>query len=259
MLSKEELQTRKGFANGSEAGTITGDDEQKKIELFLEKTDQKEPEDLTFVQPVRFGEVTEGINIEFSQQKLGKLITSQQQTVTSDEYPWLRATLDGMVDGHIVECKCVSAFAKKDEIRNRYFPQVQQQMLLVGASKAYLCVFFGTLSHEIFEIEADPIFQSQLADVTRKFMECVKNRTPPVVFSNVHVPVEPIHRVDMSASNEWGNSANIWISNQGYAKSFDEAAKTLKSLTPADAVEAYGAGLRVMRSKSGSLSIRKDK
>ena len=259
MLTPEELEIRKSYANASEAGIITGTDAEKQFNLYLEKIGSKEPDDLTWVQPVRFGEVTEALNIEFAEHKLGKKVTALQQAVISDEYPWMRATLDGMIDGHILECKCVSAFGKEDEQKAKYYPQVQQQMLITGAKKAYLSIFFGTLKHEIFEIEADPIFQSLLAESTRKFMECVKNRIPPVQIDSVHVPVAPINRVDMSGSNEWGNHAAIYTANYGYAKQYDLAVKELKALTPADAFEAYGAGVRVTRSKTGSLTIRKEK
>jgi putative phage-type endonuclease len=259
MLTPEELEIRKSYANASEAGIITGTDAERQINLYLEKIGHKEPDDLTWVQPVQFGVLTEPFNIALTGHKLGKEVTALQQAVISDEYPWMRATLDGMVDGHVLECKCVSAFAKPEEQQQKYYPQVQQQMLLTGAKKAYLSIFFGTLKHEIIEVEADAIFQSQLADVTRRFMECVKNRVPPASIDSVHVPIAAINRVDMSGSNEWGNHAAIYTANYGYAKQYDLAVKELKALTPADAFEAYGAGVRVTRSKTGSLTIRKEK
>jgi hypothetical protein len=109
-----------------------------------------------------------------------------------------------------------------------------------------------------FEIDADPIYQGQLISNERNFWESVQNGTPPVAVA-VKAPVEPIRKIDMTGNNEWANHADIWIKNQGYAKSFDASVKAIKELVEADAVEAFGHGIKASRSKSGSITIRKEK
>lgn len=255
-LSKEELQIRKGFANASEAGIILGADDDKKLRLYQEKVGEVEPEDLSRVLPVRIGEATEALNLEFLSFHLGYPVTAQQITVESEEFPWMRATLDGMVGNFVAEAKHVNQSVKPDEILARYTPQVQQQMLLTGAPLAYLSVFFGTMNHEVFEIEADPIFQAQLAETTRRFMECVRDRIPPVDLPSVAVPVEAVRRVDFEGNNEWASHAYVYLSNKGYAKAFDEATKTLKELVEPDVAEAYGHGVVITRSKTGRMTIK---
>ena len=69
----------------------------------------------------------------------------------------------------IFEAKHVSAFAKPEEIQSRYYPQLQHCMKVTGATKAYLSVFYGTLKHEVYVVEADPLYQAQLVAAERAF------------------------------------------------------------------------------------------
>lgn len=154
----------------------------------------------------------------------------------------------------VFEAKHVSAFAKPDEIKQRYFPQLQHNMKVTGAQKAFLSVFYGTLKWECYEVDADPLYQAQLVAVEEAFWRCVETGEPPVA---VHVPepIEPIRKVDMTGNNQWGVHAHIWVSNAGYAKAFETAAKSLKELVEKDVIEASGNGVIVKRNKAGALSI----
>lgn len=158
----------------------------------------------------------------------------------------------------VFEAKHVSAFQKEDEILQRYFPQLQHNMRVCGLSKAYLSVFFGTQKHTVFEVDADPIYQGQLIATERNFWECVQNGTPPVAVK-IDAPIEAVRRVDMTGNNEWANHAHVWISNQGYAKTFEASVKAIKELIELDVQEAFGHGIKASRSKSGAISIRKEK
>lgn len=158
----------------------------------------------------------------------------------------------------IFEAKHVSAYAKSDEIKQRYYPQLQHCMLVTGAQKAYLSVFYGTLKWECYEVEADPLYQAQLIAAERAFWACVETGDPPCVI-NVPVPVEAIRVVEFEGNNQWAVHAHLWTSNKGYAKAFDTAAKSLKEMVPEDAKEAFGHGVRITRSAAGSLTIREEK
>ena len=257
-LSAEELEERLGFANASEAPIIVSDRVDDIIRLWREKRREIEPEDLSWVIPVQVGSATEDFNIAYYEYLTGRKVADRQRVVYSKRYPWMRTTLDGVDDGCPVEAKHIRAFYPVDKIIPRFNAQVQQQMLLLDAPKAYLSVIIGTFDHAVFEIEADPIFQSQLIDATRRFMDCVTTGEPPVV-SEIKTPVVPVRKVDMSNSNSWAQQANIWLSNKGYAKAFETATKEIKSLVEDDAIEAYGAGIVAKRAKNGNISIREAK
>lgn len=155
----------------------------------------------------------------------------------------------------VFEAKHVSAFAKEEEVFNRYYPQLQHCMKVTGASKAYLSVFFGTMKHQVFEVQADPLYQAQLVAAERAFWACVENGTPPVAI-NIPEPVEAIRRVDMTGNNEFAVHAHLWLTTKAYAKSNETAAKSMKAMVEDDVVEASGHGVVISRSKTGSLTIR---
>lgn len=158
----------------------------------------------------------------------------------------------------VFEAKHVSAFAKEDEIVRRYHWQLQHCMMVTGATKAYLSVFFGTLKHVVFEVEADPLSQAQLLAAERAFWACVETGTPPAVI-NVPAPVEAIRRVDMTGNNGWADAADKWLSTKAHAKTFETAVKAIKELVEADVVEAIGHGITASRSKAGAITIRETK
>lgn len=247
---------------GSDANIIMGGDEEKILRLWREKRGEVEPEDLSRVLPVQMGTFTEPFNVQWFEQEMDKRVISQGDTRVSAEHPWMRCNLDGEVsEGALLavfEAKHVSAFAKPEEIQRRYYPQVQHCMAVTGAQKAYLSVFYGTLKWECYTIEADPLYQAQLIAAERAFWACVESGDPPCAI-NVPVPVEAVRRVDMEGSNEWAVHAHLWISNKGYAKAFEVAAKSIKEMVPDDAVEASGHGIVASRSKAGSISIRESK
>jgi predicted phage-related endonuclease len=239
-----------------------GGDEEKILRLWREKRGEIEPENLDDVLPVQMGVWTEPFNAAWFERVTGKRVVSRGDTRVSMDHPWMRCNLDGEVshDGMISvwEAKHVSAFAKEDEIVRRYHWQLQHCMLVTGVTKAYLSVFFGTLKHVVFEVDADPLSQAQLVAAERAFWACVETGEPPVAI-NVQAPVEAVKRVDMTGSNSWAEHADKWIATKGYAKTFETATKALKELVEADVVEAFGHGITVKRNKAGNLSISESK
>lgn len=158
----------------------------------------------------------------------------------------------------VFEAKHVSAFQTEEAILERYFPQLQHNMRVCGLRKAFLSVFFGTMKWKVFEVDADPIYQDQLIAAERNFWECVKNGTPPVAV-HIPAPIEAVRKVDMSLNNAWADAAGDWHQNYAPAKAFEAAAKRIKELVEPDVQEASGHGIKASRSKTGAITIRKEK
>ena len=59
----------------------------------------------------------------------------------------------------------------------------------------------------------------------------------------------------MSSSNAWAEFAGIFARTRAAFTEHEEAKTELKRLTPEDAKEAIGHGLRARRSKSGAVSF----
>lgn len=96
----------------------------------------------------------------------------------SDEHPLFRASFDGLTSSGIpVECKCIPKKEAFDEVVaegsnssrfKRYWPQVQQQMLVSQADHAWLC-FWHEGEYAEFRIERDEAFAKALVEKGEKF------------------------------------------------------------------------------------------
>jgi len=263
-LTEKQKAFRKQGIGGSDANIIMSGDAEKILRLWKEKRGEIQPEDLSRVLPVRMGSFTEAFNVTWFEEETGKVVVRQGEQILSSEFTFMLCTLDGETSASsdairaVFEAKHVSAFQTEEAILERYFPQLQHSMRVCGHQKAFLSVFFGTMKWKLFEIDADPIYQGQMIAAERNFWECVQNGNPPVAVE-MKAPVEAIRKVDMTGSNEWANHADVWLKNQGYAKAFDASVKAIKELVEADVMEAFGHGIKASRSKSGSITIRKEK
>jgi len=92
----------------------------------------------------------------------------------------------------------------------------------------------------------------------QRFWECVQNGIAPVIVAQKYTgPVD--RKVDMTGNNVWASAAAEFLKNQAAAKLFETAKAELKEMVPVDAVEAFGHGIAIKRSKTGSLTIKESK
>lgn len=95
------------------------------------------------------------------------------QVVESLEHPWMIASLDGIdIDGEfIVEIKCPNAkdhqLAKSGKIPDKYIPQLQHQLAVVGLKSGHYFSFDGQDGH-IVPFERD---EAMIAEILRKESE----------------------------------------------------------------------------------------
>src|SRR5690606_2627682 len=102
--------------------------------------------------------------------------------LTSSEYRWRRATLDGVVEarGAVWEAKHVNAFAKPDGVLEKYMPQLQHNMAVAGLDHATLSVLYGNHKWECYEVAADWMYQDELLAAEQRFWEAVCSGKPPL-------------------------------------------------------------------------------
>lgn len=252
----------------SERRTRIGGSDVRKIvdgrwhDLWLEKTGRAEPEDLSWVLPVQIGIITEPLNIAFFEHATEHRVFARGNVYRHPAYSFIGATLDGLtqIEGHpaIVQCKHVSAFAKIEEVEQRYFPQVMHECLVTGASLGFLSVLIGTHKHAIIECRRDAEYAARLLDLERTFWSFVEADKPPPEQQPLPAPVKPEQwrTVDFSGSNSWTVAAADWLAFRDAAKTFEKAEKGLKSLIEPDVGKAFGAGIVATRNKAGAISIR---
>jgi len=262
-LSAENLATRKNYIGGSDANILMNGTPEDIHNLYLQKIGEADGPDLDWVLPVQIGVQTEPLNVRFFEHETGKAVNLDQPVVVSPDHEFRRATLDGFIldDNAVFEAKHLNQFAKIDEVTQKYMPQLTHNMEVCGVSKAYLSVFIGTFTHEIVEVELDTFYAATLLEREQEFWACVQSKTPPEGMEVVEAPALPteFRTVDMTGNNQWSDFAMDWTENKKAAALFEKSKKGLRELIEPDVGLAYGHGVQIKRSKSGSLIVGKEK
>jgi predicted phage-related endonuclease len=248
------------FIGGSDARIIMGDDEAALLRLWREKRGEVEPEDLSGNLVVQLGLATEVLNRRWYEANTGQVITDIQKQVQHPALRWMRATLDGRVEGcdTVFEAKFMLPWSFSEEAAaEKYMPQLQHNMWVVAARTAVLSIITGGGKWVEIATHADPLYQHLIVTAERKFWRCVESGEPPRLFG-VEPPkprIEAVRIVDMSASNSWAEFAGLFRSTQQAFLDHERSKTELKALMPDDAKEAIGHGVRAKRSKSGAVSF----
>src|SRR5215212_2094551 len=251
-------QNRRTFIGGSDARVIMGRDDEALVRLWREKRGEAEPQDLSGNLLVQFGCATEALNRHWFERETARSLHKIQRFIRHPRLEWIAATLDGMVreDGAVFEAKFMLPFSfSQESAAEKHMAQLQHNMLVTGAQRAYLSILTGAAQWVL--IEADPVYQSVLMQVERIFWRCVTTGEVPHGFSaeppRAKLPL--VRVVDMSASNAWAEQAALFARTRAAHEEHERARGELKALVPEDAREAIGHGLRAKRSKSGAISF----
>ena len=250
---------RRSFLGGSDANIILSGDAERLMRLWREKRGEAEPEDLSNVLAVMLGCWTEAFNRQWYEMLSGEKVRGVGERLVCSRHPWRRCTLDGLVErsGAIWEAKHTSAFAKRDEVLERYMPQLQHNMAVAGADRAILSVIFGNHKYEMIEIASDWLYQLELLEAEEEFWDCVVSGREPVPAAPPPTP-RPIgtRELCLAGNNSWASAAHDWLANRDAAKAHASAVTLIKSLIDDDVARAFGHGIEAKRSRSGAITIR---
>jgi predicted phage-related endonuclease len=258
-LTTSVLEQRRTGIGGSDANVILSGDEEKLLRLWREKRGDAAPEDLSGSLPVMLGCWTETFNRQWYEHLSGERVTASGQILLCPRHQWRRCTLDGRVgsDGAVWEAKHTNAFAKSDEVLERYMPQLQHNMAVAGAERAVLSVIFGNHKYEMIEVAADWLYQLELLEAEEEFWNCVVTGREPIALPPPPAP-RPIgtRELCLEGNNAWASAAVDWLSHRDAAKAHGCATTVIKSLVEQDVCRAFGHGIEAKRSKSGAITIR---
>jgi len=258
-LAGPTADERRSFIGGSDANVILSGDGEKVVRLWREKRGEAEPEDLSRVLPVMLGCWTEAFNRQWFEQLAGERVGSIGEHVACARRSWRRCTLDGVVEGSgaLWEAKHTSAFARSDEVLERYMPQLQHNMAVTGRERAVLSVIFGNHKYEMIEVASDWLYQLELLEAEEEFWDCVQTGKEPVPLTPPPPP-RPIgtREVCLEGNNAWASAAFDWLQHRDAAKRHASAVTSIKSLVEADVARAFGHGIEAKRSRSGAITIR---
>lgn len=256
-LSAAQIEARKGKLTASRVAYLMVGDAAKIMQLYLEMIGEAEPEDMSAIWPVRLGEATEQLNLEWVERS-GVSLSRRGEVVVHPTIDWAACTLDAWCDtlDCPVECKHVGGREPLEIVIDRYQPQMQWQMFITGADQCCLSVIMGASIPVIEWIPFDEAYADEIFRRGAQFMEFVRKRQPPVVLDPVPPPVDATKVIDMSSSNVWGDQAAVWLATKQSADECKTAEKILKSLVPEDARRCHGANVQITRDRAGRLSLR---
>jgi putative phage-type endonuclease len=119
-------------------------------------------------------------------------ISIMPKVVVHPERTWQMASLDGITfDGTtIVEIKCPNkethALAEKGIIPDHYMAQVQHQLSVTGAEKAFYFSYNGERG-SLVEVFADDKFIAKMIEKEEAFYQCMLNQTAPELIERDYV------------------------------------------------------------------------
>jgi predicted phage-related endonuclease len=262
MLSPDQLKARLGKLTASRVAVLMRGDAEGIMNLWRELTGDPTyiPEDLSHVWPVRLGEATETLNLNWYAMK-GNRVSRRGDVAQHPSIEWAAATLDGWDDDlHcVIECKHVGGREPLEIVIERYQPQMQWSMECTGAKQCALSVIMGASPPIVEYIEYEPAYAAEMVRRGKQFMDHVAARTPPVILDPVPAPIVADRTVDMSGNETWQRHATQWLQVRGAADTARECEKVLKSIVPENAKKAFGFGVRITRDRVNRLSLREDR
>ncbi len=259
-LSPAQIAARDGRLTASRVACLMTGDREKIMAVWRDLVGDPDgvDDDLSGVWPVRLGETTETLNLDWYERRTGRPVIRRGEVVLHPKAEWAACTLDGWDSFYPcpVEAKHVGGRESLTTIVQRYQPQLHWQMIVTGASMAALSVIEGANAPVVEHIAFDEAYGAELWRRAEMFMACVWAMTPPFPLEPASTPVRAERVYDMAGSNEWGSDAAAWLAHRDAKKTFEAAEKNLKALVPSDAARCHGYGIEAKRDRANRLSIR---
>lgn len=175
---------RLSYIGGSEAyDACIGD----RLKVYLLKTGELQPDDLSGVEPVAWGSILEAVVANQYQERNGVKIQRRRRLVRHPRFPFIGAHIDRLIlDGKgILEVKTTGLGKMGDwgdeaeEVPPRYLFQVQHYLGVLGREYVDFAVLFGGQFYRQFRIERDEAFISNIVDLEGELWDRIQRRDPP--------------------------------------------------------------------------------
>ncbi len=185
MFTAEE---RRNYIGGSDIAVIMGMSRWKTpLKLWLEKTGEADPDDLSQIEAVQLGTELEEFVAQKFARTTGKQVRKQSKMYVHKNYPFMASHIDRLITGtdEILECKTCGSHKKDewegDEIPKEYILQVIWYLGITGKKKAYIAVLIGGQSFKYKMIEFDKELFDVMVEMAKEFWNCVQTKTPPAL------------------------------------------------------------------------------
>lgn len=258
MLTTEQLVERKKGIGSSDATKIMTGSDEVWFDLWREKTGRYDPPPILSAWDALLRHHIEPAMMDFYQVAYGCEVTRRGEAVISEEYPILRATLDGanMAEPRLIDAKLLNIFTP-DPVAwatEKYAWQMVHQMTVCQIPNASLYVSLGMKKPERLDFEYNEFEALTYVDRCAEFWQfVVDDKEPPGAPAALAAPmaIDKMRVIDMQGNNAWSSFAVDWLENGKAAKKFDGAVKGIKGLVEADVRLATGHGIEVVRNGAG--------
>lgn len=198
------VEERRKYIGGSDIAVVMGMSRWKTpLKLWLEKTGQAEPDDLSKVEAVQLGTELEEFVAQKFAKETGKQVRKQSKMYVHKDYPFMVAHIDRLITGtdEILECKTCGSY-KEDEwaeivetveidgkqvekviekVPREYLLQVTWYLGITGKNLGHIAVLIGGQKFKKRKIEFDKELFDVMVEMAKDFWNCVQTKTPPAV------------------------------------------------------------------------------
>lgn len=179
-------------------------------------------------------------------------VTVFPQNKMHAENNWIRASLDGidLENKILVEIKCPNkddhATAMGKKVPEKYWPQVQHQLLVTGLDGMYYVSFNGS-DGAIVEVARDNDYIASLLEEEQKFWDLVLSKKAPELTDRDFV--------SMTKNRTWGNLEMRWLENKEVLDMAEKLDKELRAsmIECSGNRNAHGNGVRISKSMCPGL------
>lgn len=185
---RADIEDRRTFIGGSDAPVILGLSSWKsRFELWQEKVGEKEPDDLSEIERIRWGTILEAVVAEEYMRRTGKKVRRVNQRQVSKDHPWMVAQIDRrIVGGGLLEIKTTDAANAADwgtegsaDIPAHYYAQVQHQLAVMREGFAEVAVLIGGNRMRLYLVQRDEEFIQDMVVAEGEFWSHVQSRVAP--------------------------------------------------------------------------------
>ena len=212
-------------------------------QLWQEKTGFKE-------SPPPTAAMARGIELEaVAREKVSKWLGIEFQPTVAfhPSYPWMMASLDGLDSENNIslEIKCPNpngedhATAKEGVIPEKYFPQIQHQMEVLGHNKALYYSFDGK-DGVLLEISRDAAYWKEVLSKEIKFYHALRDFIPPELGPRDYA---------MNENPQWIALAHEWEELEREINKMEKRKQNLKAelIELSDGQNMRGGGIKLSR------------
>lgn len=238
-MSREEwLEARKSGIGGSDAAVVAGISKYKSpIALWLEKTGQVEPEDLSDKEAVYWGNVLENVVADEFMNQTGLKVRRRNAILQHPEHSFMLANIDREIVGKNqgLECKTAGPYAKadweEDGVPDYYYLQCQHYCAVCGFEGMWIAVLIGGQKFVYKYVPRDEEIIKTLIQLESDFWQKVIDKVMPGIDASAACSeaLKKIYPGTDGSIIDLPDTAELWVKQYDKAKQEEDEATARKT------------------------------